>query len=60
MINVQLSDDGTEITSYFSAAQDPIVYPHIDLLELSDPRWIVFYESVDALSRKYLPAPIYL
>ncbi|WP_432323480.1 hypothetical protein [Yersinia enterocolitica] len=48
---VQFSDSNeTEIIAYFTEPQIPLYFPNQGEVEITDPRWVVFYEKIHASS----------
>ncbi len=59
-IYVQFSDDTeSTITTYFCCEQSKEAFPFLGEVELSDPRWIAFYESMPYFIQQDLPTPVY-
>lgn len=60
MINIQFSDNSsTLIVGYFGSKQDTTSYENIGEVDVSDPRWIIFYEGFFECDRFGLPVPFY-
>ena len=57
-IYVQFTDENhVEIKAVFGCMQDESEYPNQALVELSDPRYLTFYNGIPALSQQFLPLP---
>lgn len=57
-INVQFSDaKQTEICAYFSAPQDPDIYPNQAEIDTTDKRYAAFYSNQPAQFQSDLPSP---
>jgi len=55
---VQFSDaDESTIIVFFASPQDPDTYENLGVVDLSDQRWIDFYQSVGG-ENSGLPAPV--
>lgn len=57
VIYVQLSNDDSEIISYFTCPQDDKYYPHQKTTDSSDNLWRLYYESLPSLMQGDMPVP---
>lgn len=60
MLYVQFSDETeTVIISYFASPQNPEYYDFLGEVEVDDPRYVIFYNSMPNDIKQYLPTPTF-
>lgn len=59
-MHVQFADaDESVIISCFYCQQDPIYYEFLGEVEVNDPRYIRFYESIPEMGKMGIEPPVY-
>ena len=51
------AEDKRTITSWFAGPQDPEVWPDVEPISASDPRYVAYYEFLPLGARIGLPVP---